>query len=332
MMESVSTAIKSANALVQLYEDTLKAQQQTPLAVADTQLTSLASYTNNLNPHLSAVLNDSNTIVTDKQSIVEKQQSLDQTKAGADPLDIRSSQLSVTKAQNSLADAQATLAKYYVRAPFAGTIASVPANAYAQAGSGTTLATLITAQQYVDLSVNEVDAAKIALGDKATITFDAIPDLTLTGSVAEIDQAGTVSQGVVTYNIKIGFDTQDPRVKSGMTANTNIITATAVDVLAVPSSAVKTQGGQSYVSVFEPPFSQSEVAAAGAQGVVTTRAPSPVPVTTGLSDTNSTEILSGLSAGQQIVVRTSTGTATAATAATTRTGLGGGGGGAIRIP
>src|SRR5262249_42286113 len=130
-------ATKSANALIQFYEDTLKAHNLTPITVADTALTNLNTYTGKLNTHLSSLLTDTNTLKTDKESIVEKQQSLDQTTAGADALDIQSAQLNVTKSQNSVTDAQNTLADYTVRAPFAGTIAKLDINKGDQADSGT---------------------------------------------------------------------------------------------------------------------------------------------------------------------------------------------------
>ncbi|MDE1924630.1 MAG: efflux RND transporter periplasmic adaptor subunit [Patescibacteria group bacterium] len=339
----VATAAKSANDLIQFYSDQLTQNGATPKSTAATQITNLNSYLSKAQSHLSTLLSDVNNLQGDQQSITEKEQTLAQTKAGADTLDIQSDQLNVTKAEDALSQAEQTLSEYYVTAPFAGTIASVPLNEYDQAGSGTTLATLITSQQYADLSINEVDAAKIQLGDKATITFDAIPSLTLTGTVAQLSPSGTVSQGVVTYDVKVAFDTQNPQVKSGMSVNVNIETAVHQDVLTIPSSAIKTAGGASYVQVFTPPLATSTVAAAGTAGVVSATAPQNVPVTVGISDNTNTEITSGLTLGEQIVTRTISGS-TAATTATTGTGGAGatgaarttgggfgGGGGAIRI-
>ena len=63
--------------------------------------------------------------------------------------------------------------------------------------------------------------AKVALGDEATLTFDALPSLSLAGTVVQIDPVGTVSQGVVSYDVQIGFsqpaDTSSTnQVKPGM--------------------------------------------------------------------------------------------------------------------
>jgi len=333
---AIATAVKSANNLIQFYNDQLTENGSTPKPIAATQITNLNSYLSKAQTHINTLLGDINSLTSDQQSITIAEQTLAQTQTGADPLDIQSDQLSVQKAQEALDQANQTLAEYYVTAPFAGQIASVPVNQYDQAGSGTTLATLVTTKQYADLSLNEVDAAKIQLGNKATITFDAIPTLTLTGTVAQIDPVGTVSQGVVTYDVKISFDTQDSRVKTGMSVNAAIQTAVAENVLTVPSAAIKTTNGASYVTVFNPPIAASAVTSAGSQGVVSATAPKSVPVTIGISDNTNTQILSGLTPGEQIVVRTTTGstaTVSAAAAATSRTtgaggGFGGGGGAA----
>lgn len=338
---TIATAVKSANSLIQLYSDAVTQNNGTPKPIAVTQIANLNSYLNKAQTHLTALLNDTNTLATDKQNITEKQQTLDQTNQGANTLDLQSAQLAVTQQENALQDAKDTLAEYYLYAPFGGVVASVPVHKYDQASSGTTLATLITTAQFADLSLNEVDASKVSLGEKATLTFDAIPDLTLTGTVAQISPVGTVTQGVVSYDVKIGFDSQDSRIKSGMTANASIQTAVHQNVLIVPQSAVKTQGGASYVQAFTPPLvaTSTTPATPSAQGVVTTQTPVHVSVQTGISDTNNIEVTSGLTEGQQVIVRTITGTATTPTTSSApsilgntggaRGGAGGGGGGRI---
>ena len=135
---------------------------------------------------------------------------------------------------------------------------------------------------------------------------------------------------MVSYDVQVSFDTQDPRVKPGMTVNADIQTAVAQNTLTVPSSAVKTVGGQSVVTIFNPAIPQTTVAAAGSAGITSSTPPASVPVTTGISDNTNVQILSGLSAGEQIVVSTKTGSATtvsAAASATTRSTTGGGFGG-----
>ena len=334
-VQLTAKALKSINAFIQLYVDIYEAHDFNVPSAATTALTDLNTYTGTVNGHLSTLLSDTNSLKQDKQSIIEKQQSLDETLSGADSLDIRSSELGVTKAQNALQDAQSNLADYYIRAPFAGTIAAVNVKKYDSASSGTAVVTLITAQKIAELSLNEVDVAKIKTGDKATLTFDAIEELTLTGQVAQIDAIGAVTQGVVSYTVKIGFDSQDERIKPGMTASAAIQTDTKQDVLIVPSSAVKTQNGVSHVQVFDPPLPET----GGLQGVTSPTTPRQVEVQIGIADDTNVEIVSGVEEGQQIVTRTISGTATAAQTTQTQPSAGqrlpgattGGGGGGFQI-
>ncbi len=321
--QAISDALKSASALIQLYQDTMTAQGLTPNATSNTHLSTLGGYTSTANGHVSSLSSTISSLSSDKQDVVQTSQSLQKLVSGADPLDVQSSQLSVQQRQNALQDAQDTLADYTVRAPFDGTVAKLDVKKGDSASSGTAVATLITQQQIAEISVNEIDAAKMKVGQKATLTFDAIDGLSITGQVASVDTLGTVSQGVVSYDVKIGFDTQDTRVKPGMTVNSSIQTDVHQNVLTVPSGAVKTQGGQTYVQVFNPPLAN----AGGTSGVTSDTAPQNVSVTTGISDDTNTEIDSGLTAGEQIVTATRTGsTAATATTRTTTTGAATGGG------
>nr|MBP9748748.1 HlyD family efflux transporter periplasmic adaptor subunit [Patescibacteria group bacterium] len=232
-------------------------------------------------------------------TIKEKEASLENLKSGAEPLDIQSQQLTLRQRANALTDAREKPADYSVRAPFDGVIATVAVKKGDTLSSGGAVVTLISAQQLAQISLNEVDVAKVAIGQKATLTFDAVEGLTLSGQVAEIDALGTVTQGVVSYGIKIVFDTQDERIKPGMSVSAAIITNAKQDVLLVASAAIKTQGNIHTVEVFDDvPTVQ------GTQGMLSATPPRQQVVEVGLSDDTTTEILSGLTEGQQVVTRT----------------------------
>jgi HlyD family secretion protein len=321
--KAVADAVKSQSDFLGFVEDRLTTRSLSLPTSLTSHKASISSYTSKTNSHLINLANSRDGIVSSKLSIQEKTQSLADLKEGADVLDIQSSELTVKQRYNALVDAQNTLEDYYIRAPFDGVVAAVPVTKYTTASSGTIVATLMTAQKMAELSLNEVDAAKVKVNDKVTLTFDAIDELSLTGKVAEIDAAGTVTQGVVSYSLKIRFDSQDDRVKPGMTVNAAIVAAVQQDVLTVPVSAVKRQGAQSTVQVFDTPLTGSD--ATSATGALSAVAPHAVPVQTGLSDDVSVEIVSGLTEGQQVVVRTVT-----AAAATTQTAPSLFGGGATR--
>ena len=325
---------------VQTYQSNLS----TAIGQTSGHLSSLIAIQNTLQTNRQTALNanrdlkqmDQNNpldLVAAEASVKEREVTLATLRAGTLPLDIQSQQLTVKARQNALQDAQEKLADYVARAPSDGIIAKVHVMKGDTISAGTVIATLIAKQRIAQISLNEIDAAKIMAGQKVTLTFDAIDDLSITGQVADIDTLGTVTQGVVTYAVKITFDTQDDRVKPGMSVSAAIVTDVHQDVLSVPNGAVKTQGTTHYVELFNPPL----VGGQGAQGVISEVMPQRQTVEIGVSNDTLTEIRSGLSEQDQVVIRTITsGTVKAAAAAAPSLfgggGGGGGGTGAVRIP
>ncbi|MFM2414975.1 MAG: hypothetical protein RI911_668 [Candidatus Parcubacteria bacterium] len=310
-IESTQKASRSANALITFYQDTMKGRNLVVAPGSNTALTNINSFTGKINTHFLNLIADANALKQYRQTIAERQQNIDDIKSGADDLDIQSAELSVRKAQNALLDARTALSDYTVTAPFDGVISKVAVKRRETVGNGTLIATVVSPQQIAELSLNEVDAAKIKVGNKASLTFDALEELSLTGKVAHIDPVGTVSQGVVSYIVQIKFDTQDERVKPSMTVNAAIITAVQPDVLTVPMSSIKNQGGRTSVQVFipayiPPPITDTDDATATnpqQDGITTEQVPESVSVQVGISDDAYTEITSGLTEGQQIIER-----------------------------
>jgi RND family efflux transporter MFP subunit len=285
--------------------------------------TTLDQYIGAVNGKVTALLSAQSTIKDAKNNLTTVEQTYANISGSTEPLDVQSAELTVLQRQNTYQKALNTLSDYTIRAPFSGVIASVSVKKGDSASSATAVATLVTKQQIATISLNEIDAAKVKVGQKATITFDAFPDLSISGEVLEIDNLGTVSQGVVSYNAKIGFDTQDGRIKSGMSVSVSIITDSKTNVLLVPSSAVKTNTNGSYVEVLA---NSKEL-------------PQQIPVEIGSSNDTEVEIVSGISEGDSIITRTITSTSQTTTQrSSTGTLFGGGnrtggtGGNAVRIP
>ena len=317
----ISDAIQSFNNYIDFVNGSLQKYNYNIPSYIATQKATLNTYTGEVNSHLSALIGDQTSIKSSTDAFKNSD------------LDVQSSKLSIKQQENSLADAKANLVYYTVTAPFSGIISSVPVIVGNNAGTGTTLATIITSKELAIVSLNEVDAAKVALGDQATLTFNAIPNLTIAGKVAEIDSVGTVSSGVVNYNVQISFDaTTNGGVKPGMSVNASIITNVKQNVLAVPNGAIKTQAGVSSVQMFDSPLATSIL---GGQGSPSAIPPRQQTVVTGISNDTSTEIVSGLKEGDIIVTKTIAGTTTTATT-TTPSILGsatrGAGGAGVRIP
>src|SRR3990167_855981 len=328
---AIAQALQSDLNFLDAVVDDATTHNQTVSSTITTMRTNVRGYLLTTNSNLSALLNQQKSLDSAKKSIRDNERSIEIYKignsSGDNPISLQSSAQSIVNQERNLQELKDDLAHYTITAPFAGTIAALSLKRFDTVSTGSTVATLITNQKIAQLSLNEVDATKINLGDKATLTFDAIEELTLTGEVVEIDAVGTVSQGVVSYKVKIGFDSQDERIKSGMTVNASVQTDVRQDVLVISSSGVKTLNGISYVQVFNPALPET----GGNQGVVSNIAPQQVEVTIGISDDTNVEILSGLEEGQQIVTRTVTGSATSNTTPATNARSGGFGGTGIRF-
>ncbi len=161
-------------------------------------------------------------------------------------------------------------------------------------------------ENVVKIQINEVDVNKIKDGQKATITLNAIKDKTFNGEVSRVDDYGTDTSGVITYNVYVKITDLDKQIKPLMSAVVTIETARHETALVVPNSAVKPYKGGKAVQVRDAskPGNQLKY----------------VQVKAGIKSTNETEILEGVTEGMEVV----TGTSTISTSTSTQSGGGGG--------
>ncbi len=207
-------------------------------------------------------------------------------------------QSTVTQAQHSLSSAWSSLQQSspIIYAPITGKISGMSLQSGNVIGSSTSTSGSASSVKIanvetdglpsISLDLSEIDIPKIAIGDKATVTLDAIADKTFTGVVVSIDTVGSVSSGVSTYPVVIRLDTGSPEILPNMSASANIITETKHDVVVVPSSAVTGTGETAAVSVMK------------------NGTPTDVPVTVGLTSDMEAEIVSGVSVGDVVVTGT----------------------------
>jgi len=311
-------------------------------AVTTTLQNNFSTYTTTMSSQLSGIQSTITGIATDRNNIINAENSLTQasetlmeTLAGPTQTTLLGQQISVQTAQNNLQTAEQNLAYTSVTAPISGVVSAISATIGETAGSNAV--TIVGDGQVAQVTLNEIDAAKVALGDPATLTFDALPNLSLAGKVVEIDPVGTVSQGVVSYNVQVGFSqpantSNTMQVKPGMSVTANIVTQADQNVIAVPNAAIVTSGGSSYILEPATPVSAADLAVSASGGIVIASTKE-VPVTVALTNDTMSEISSGVTAGDQIIVQTIKSTATAKTTASAGGTsalqlLGGAGGGA----
>lgn len=197
----------------------------------------------------------------------------------------------------------------------------------------------------ITVQVNEADISGVQVGQPAVFTVAAYPARTFRASVASIDIQGQTSSNVVTYPVTLTVDNQsltNAHIYAGMTATVNITTAERIGTLLVPAAALSFS--TTALQNGELTASQIRSLVAGASGLGNTTGSRgivvelkngqlvPVLVRTGLSNGQFTEILSGLNAGDQVVVsqtggQTSTTTGSGTNGGTRGGGFGGGGNG-----
>ncbi|MDD3487537.1 MAG: HlyD family efflux transporter periplasmic adaptor subunit [Candidatus Moranbacteria bacterium] len=139
----------------------------------------------------------------------------------------------------------------------------------------------------VKVSINEVERSKTAIGQKATIKFDAISGKEYAGTVEKLDNFGVDEGGVITYNAYLTIDNPDDKILPNMTANVTVETNSKENVIVIPSKALKPyQNGKGV-----------QIAYTGENGK---QAFKHVSVQAGLKNGSQVEIVSGLKEGEVI--------------------------------
>lgn len=187
--------------------------------------------------------------------------------------------------------ARVRLSKTVLTAPFSGTITAKHIAPGELAVGGQSVLTIQTTDHVeVEAQVVETDITKLAVGMPATITLDTYESTeTWPASVASIDPAAELVEGVPTYRMILRLDSSDARLRPGLTAQVAVHTANKQGVLVLPRRAITRDGARTYVQVLRP------------DGTIEERT-----VTTGLTSTDGrVEITSGLTSGDRVVTRQS---------------------------
>jgi HlyD family secretion protein len=200
-------------------------------------------------------------------------------------------QAQINSAETNLAIAQLRLEQSQVVAPIDGTIASVLINAGEQASPGAPAITLVNEDAFhINVNVDEIDIDQIGVAHYVALTLDALQDTVLTGTIAEISPTSASAGGVVTYLVTINIVADDGiTLRPGMSANASIVVQEVDDVLIVPNWAVRLdrESGNAFVLKKMSDGMTEEVV-----------------VETGLRNEQFSELLSGLQAGDVVVVTT----------------------------
>lgn len=208
----------------------------------------------------------------------------------------------VAEANARVADIEAQLAAATLTAPIDGVVTEVNVSVGFDAPAGAAIVIDAPAFQ-VTTDVVESDLASIEVGQTATVSIDAL-DAEVTGTVTAISPVATEGGTVVSYPVTVAIDEAPATAHAGMSADVTIRTASALNVLTVPTAALQGTAGNYRVRTL------------AADGTLAT-----IPVEVGLANDSLAEITSGLAEGTIVV----TGTASDLEGTTTTPGGGFGG-------
>jgi len=213
------------------------------------------------------------------------------------------SQGRLVDAQKALIDAQEELddansKSPLIVAPFDGFITSVNVEGGDEVLTGTVAVQLADPEKFeADVLVSEMDILQVKENGEAWIQVDALPGMSLRATVTHISPTATIQSGVVNYEVTVEVKSLETaaqvptmipenfKLREGLTVTVTILVDERTDVLLVPNGAVTQKGAQSYVQIVT------------VSGKSEQRA-----IQTGVSDWQFTEVTSGLSEGEQVVV------------------------------
>ncbi len=183
--------------------------------------------------------------------------------------------------------------EFTIYSPLPGTILELNVSVGEIVSSGTSTVTGGTtmmkiadlSKMWVKTQINEVNIGRVEAGQPAEIRLDAIPNQAYHGRVVKISPKGEKNNNIVTYEVTIELDNSDQRLKPSMTANIDIITNVAKDVLYLPLIALNQTDGKNAVTL-RLPTGENQVR----------------PITPGLKNETVAAIIEGLKEGDQVIL------------------------------
>ena len=153
-------------------------------------------------------------------AVDQAQAQLDLIKAGARPEAVAVAEADVAAAVASVQQALVSLSNTELRAPFAGVVATVNTSLGEQVSQGAPVIQVAdtTVWEIETSDLTEFDVVGIKPGNRVNLTFDAIPDLTLSGVVSRIRPIGEDNRGDTVYKVVVKPTQNDPRLLWNMTA------------------------------------------------------------------------------------------------------------------
>jgi HlyD family secretion protein len=165
-----------------------------------------------------------------------------------EPLQLKQLEASLSQAKIKLDSARRALEDTKLVAPMDGTVTVLDVKVGERASAGQAAVVLSDLRTFVvEVNLDEVDVAKVSVGQEAVVTLDAFPDEELAGEVTDIAPVANVQSGVVLYPVTVQLSPAEMPARAGMTANVEIVTVSKADALIIPLRAIQSESDKSYV-------------------------------------------------------------------------------------
>lgn len=320
-VSDVSDLLKEMDILLaMLYRD------NNPYEELDDQRTSVSENIAIINPHLSSMFNEVQTLEDLEEDIEEAKEGLDdlttqfesdvselellieekellieEVTEEVDEKDIRTQEIEVEKRQNDLKAAEKAYQDRFISAPFSGTITQVNVDLGQSVSSSSSTFTLVSKEKLIEVDLNEIDVAQVEIGQAGEVRFDSFPKEVLSVQLAFISEVNVPDSPVVEYKAHFTLSEHNLALKEGMSAEVELILDRKENVLLIPRLALIEEEGKTYVEVVSMEEDLEE-------NIFYKRADltiKKVAVVTGLSNAGSIEIIEGLSEGDWVLIQSS---------------------------
>ena len=291
---SISTALSAVQSAEQSFlnaQNNYQTQIDTYQAAVNTANSSLLTAQTNL----SAALANKNVQISGAKASVDNalgaynlaKAQFDYKTAAPRTVDVSYYRSQVAQAKASLDFYKSQLEDYTLKAPTDGKITFVNYSAGEQTSLTKAVVSMIGKNKfYIEVDIPESDIAKVKIGNPVEITLDAYSDdIKFQGRVILIYPAETVIQDVVYYKVKVEMDDSTYEIKTGMTANCDILTASRENVLTTPYRALQEKDGRKFVRVLEGNKVIEKDVVVGLKG-----------------DEGEIEVISGLEEGEKVII------------------------------
>ncbi|MEO1392332.1 MAG: efflux RND transporter periplasmic adaptor subunit [Cyanobacteria bacterium J06634_5] len=233
---------------------------------------------------------------TAKAEVNSAQQALNLIRAGSRLEEISQAEAQVLQARGALTTIETQIEDTAIRAPFGGIVTAryadpgdfvSPSTAASETTSSSSSSILSLAFNYqVVANVAETDIAQIQPGQPASIRADAFPDRTFEGAVAQVAEQATVTSNVTSFEVRVDLsEAAKTELRPGMNVDVEFQAGELADVLVVPTVAIVREDQGEGVLVMGP------------EGT-----PRFLPIETGLTVDDKTEVVTGLEGHEQIVL------------------------------